>query len=153
MNYFSLALLFFSGFTCIAQTFQKKRDPIYRTDFETVLVAASSTITVSRYKSPSELEYTLQVQTQNSSCGSQSGLRLVLLNGEQITLPDNPVRCDALRSHPFQLSSSCVLTPQLLQKLTQQDIAYFVIGDVTVPVQYKEEGENIPQLLMTVISD
>ncbi len=150
MKHLVLSFFLLVSFISTGQDFQRKRDPIYQTEYEIELIKPQSTVSISRYKSPTETEYSLIIKTQNTQCPKESGVVVVLLNGEQISFSNHLVRCDALSNSSFQLLGSFILSPALYQKLSEQGVAYFMLGEVKIPAQYKEVGESLPQLLKDV---
>ena len=139
---FTILTLFISLLS-YCQSSVEQRNPVYQTSFESLLILNNSSIEISRYKSPTINEITLILKTETEACTEKNGITLTLFSGEKLYFDTILVACNQLETEKYKLSSSFILTPDLYNKLSQTEIVEFTLGDVIIPVHFKEKGENL----------
>ncbi len=139
---FTILSLFISLLS-YCQSSVEQRNPVYQTSFESLLILNNSSIEISRYKSPTINEITLILKTETEACTAKNGITLTLFSGEKLYFDTILVACNQLETEKYKLSSSFILTPDLYNKLSQTEIVEFTLGDVIIPVHFKEKGENL----------
>jgi hypothetical protein len=139
---FTILTLFISLLS-YCQSSVEQRNPVYQTSFESLLILNNSSIEISRYKSPTINEITLILKTETEACTAKNGITLTLFSGEKLYFDTILVACNQLETEKYKLSSSFILTPDLYNKLSQTEIVEFTLGDVIIPVHFKEKGENL----------
>jgi hypothetical protein len=83
------------------------------------------------------------LKTETEACTAKNGITLTLFSGEKLYFDTILVACNQLETEKYKLSSSFILTPDLYNKLSQTEIVEFTLGDVIIPVHFKEKGENL----------
>lgn len=141
-----LLLLLNLGLQSYSQSNTEKRDPLYLQEFESELLLNGSSIRVSKYKSATINETSLKLITEKAVCNDAHGVVLTLLSGEKLTFADAKVSCVPSETKKNKLTGNIILTPELYKKLSQTEIVKFELGGVSVPVHYKEKGENLKGL-------
>lgn len=139
---FTILILFISLLS-YCQSSVEKRDPVYQKRYESLLILNNSSIEISRYKSPTINEITLILKTETEACTAKNGITLTLFSGEKLYFDTILVACNQLETEKYKLSSSFILSPDLYNKLSQTEIVEFTLGDVIIPVHFKEKGENL----------
>jgi len=139
---FTILTLFISLLS-YCQSSIEQRNPVYQKSFESLLILNNSSIEISRYKSPTINEITLILKTETEACTAKNGITLTLFSGEKLYFDTILVACNQLETEKYKLSSSFILTPDLYNKLSQTEIVEFTLGDVIIPVHFKEKGENL----------
>jgi hypothetical protein len=139
---FTILTLFISLLS-YCQSSVEQRNPVYQTSFESLLILNNSSIEISRYKSPTINEITLILNAETEACTAKNGITLTLFSGEKLYFDTILVACNQLETEKYKLSSSFILTPDLYNKLSQTEIVEFTLGDVIIPVHFKEKGENL----------
>ena len=139
---FTILSLFISLLS-YSQSSIEQSNPVYQTSFESLLILNNSSIEISRYKSPTINEITLILKTETEACTAKNGITLTLFSGEKLYFDTILVACNQLETEKYKLSSSFILSPDLYNKLSQTEIVEFTLGDVIIPVHFKEKGENL----------
>lgn len=139
---FTILSLFISLLS-YCQSSIEQRNPVYQTSFESLLILNNSSIEISRYKSPTINEITLILKTETEACTAKNGITLTLFSGEKLYFDTILVACNQLETEKYKISSSFILSPDLYNKLSQTEIVEFTLGDVIIPVHFKEKGENL----------
>jgi hypothetical protein len=139
---FTILTLFISLLS-YCQSSVEQRNPVYQTSFESLLILNNSSIEISRYKSPTINEITLILKTETEACTEKNGITLTLFSGEKLYFDTILVACNQLETEKYKLSSSFILNSDLYNKLSQTEIVEFTLGDVIIPVHFKEKGENL----------
>lgn len=139
---FTILSLFISLLS-YCQSSVEQRNPVYQTSFESLLILNNSSIEISRYKSPTINEITLILKTETEACTEKKGITLTLFSGEKLYFDTILLACNQLETEKYKLSSSFILSPDLYNKLSQTEIVEFTLGDVIIPVHFKEKGENL----------
>lgn len=127
-----------------------KRDPQYQIDYEMELKKPGSSIGISTFKSPSEQDKSLVLQTSSPNCNGLKGVRIRLTNGDNLIYDNVAVDCGAYAPNRPNIKASILLTPELEAKLDGQEILEFTLGNLKTPVKFKEENENLKALLKLV---
>jgi hypothetical protein len=120
-----------------------ERDPIYQTEFSMDLIRKHSTISISKYKSPTITESKIIFNTETTSCDNSNGIELVLSTGETLHFENARIACVPTENSNFHLYGSLLLTTELYDKLSQIEILVIKLGTVKYPVVFKEKGENL----------
>jgi hypothetical protein len=141
-----IILLFIIHLGCFGQTKIEQRDPLYQNDYEAELVHENSSIIISKYKSPTINEISLVLKTEAKKCPDSNGIHLTLSDGEVLKFDNLEVNCTSLEARRFNLMGSIHLTPELYKKLSESEITEFRLGNLKVPVVYKEKEENLKGL-------
>lgn len=139
-------LLFLASFLSFAQTQDFDRDLQYQTEYMFELAANNATLAILKYDSPSLKETSLVLTTEVEACKRFDGLTLYLASGEELSFKNSVIDCEKLDSGKSKLTSSLLLTDELIKKMSESDLLGFNIGTVAVKATFKEEGENF-QLL------
>ena len=139
---FTILILFISLLS-YCQSSIEQRNPVYQTRFESLLILNNSSIEISRYKSPTINEITLILKTETEACTAKNGITLTLFSGEKLYFDTILVACNQLETEKYKISSSFILNSDLYNKLSQTEIVEFTLGDVIIPVHFKEKGENL----------
>lgn len=142
---FTLLILFIS-LKSFCQSSIEYRDPVNQQGFETMLTLYNSSIQISKYKSSTLNEISLIFKTETNICGDNHGINLTLVSGEKLSFENAVIACEELETKKYKLSGSFILSPELYTKLSQTEILEFKLGDVIVPVYFKEKGENLRDL-------
>ena len=144
-NKFSLIMVLI-GFISYSQSSNSQRDPQFQSDFEMELVPNNSSIVLSRYKTSTINEVTLQFKTETNYCNDYKVLLITLESGEKLKFDTALIDCDKVDAKKNILIAKLLLTEELYAKLSQTEIVDFEIGNVKIPVKYKERGENLKAL-------
>jgi len=139
---FTILTLFISLLS-YCQSSVEQRNPVYQKRFESLLILNNSSIEISRYKSPTINEITLILKTETEACTAKNGITLTLFSGEKLYFDTILIACNQLETEKYKLSSSFILNSDLYNKLSQTEIVEFTLGDVIIPVHFKEKGENL----------
>jgi len=139
-------LMLLIGLVSYCQSSIEQRNPIYQQDFESLLISNNSSIVISKYKSPEITEVSLILKTEVETCHENNGISLTLFSGEKLNFENIKIICSESERKKNELSGSLILTPELYNKLSQTEIVEFDLGGVTVPVKFKNNGENLKEL-------
>lgn len=138
--------MLFIGFLSYCQSGIEKRDKVNQRDYEFTLVSNNSYIVLSKYKSAKINETTLLLKTETEGCAKNQGIYLTLATGENLQFKNAQITCEVAESKKHKLTGSFIVTPELYNKLSKTEILEFKLGDVTVPVQFREKEENLRTL-------
>ncbi len=123
-------------------------DPANQIGFEMTLADKSGSIGISANKLiKNEAELTLTIPAR--ICGFDSGITLILGNGETIQNKNEQLTCEKTPGGKFRLSGKVFLDEALYKKVEQFDITEFRLGEKTVIVKY--EGQENLKVLLTAI--
>lgn len=139
---FSILILFI-GSMSYCQSKEEQRDLMNQRDYEVSLVANNSSITISKYKSTTINEISLLFKTETAICREYDEINLTLFSGEKLHFDNAKIYCSELETKKYKLIGSLLLTTELYNKLSQTEIISFELGEVKIPVEFKEEGENL----------
>lgn len=146
MNYTSSLLAVFFGVLSYAQSRPENWDAVNQVVYESKLTLNNSSLMVSRYKSPTFNENALIFKTESDKCTTNDGLTILLVTGERLFFDKVKVVCDSKQNNKHSVSTTLILDASLYEKFSHTEISEFQLGDIRVPVTFKEKGESLKGL-------
>lgn len=140
-----LLLLLFISSLGNAQT-TEKRDSQFQIDYEMELAKHGSSIVISTYDSPTQRDKSLILRTTSHDCAGLKGVRIRLLNGDNLIFDNIAIECGPFAPNRGNASATILLTDALQAQLEGQEIYEFTLGNISVPVKFKEPNENFTAL-------
>jgi len=138
----SILILFIVSIS-YSQSQIERRDPVNQNDYTFLLMHDNSSITISKYKSSTISEISLLLQTDTEICRDYNQITLTLSSGEKINFENAKIYCSTSETNKHKLIGTIILNKNLYNKLSQTEIKSFELGDVKIPVEFKETGENL----------